>query len=84
MVYNTEDGVSLQKLPDKSQISEKRQSILLLETRKKDSKTLKTRETRLARSLYNHSRQSKSSKGNAYEEIDQELHISGNAGMITK
>ena len=45
MVYNTEDGVSLQKLPDKSQISEKGQSILLLETRKKDSKTLKTRET---------------------------------------
>ena len=42
MVYNTEDGASLQKLPDKSQISEKRQWILLLETKKKESKTLKT------------------------------------------
>ena len=42
MVYNTEDGASLQKLPDKSQISEKRQWILLLETKKKDNKTLKT------------------------------------------
>ena len=39
MVYNTENGASLQKLPDKSQISGKRQWILLLEIVKKESKT---------------------------------------------
>ena len=39
MVYNTENGVSLQKLPDKSQISRKRWWILLLEIEKKESKT---------------------------------------------
>ena len=42
MVYNTENAASLQKLPDKSQISRKRQSILLLEIEKKESKTLNT------------------------------------------
>ena len=42
MVYNTENGASLQKLPDKSQISGKRQWILLLEIVKKESKTLNT------------------------------------------
>ena len=40
MVYNTENGASLQKLSDKSQISGKRQWILLLEIVKKESKTL--------------------------------------------
>ena len=41
MVYNTGNGASLQKLPDKSQISGKRQCILLLllEMEKKESKT---------------------------------------------
>ena len=42
MVYNIGNGASLQKLPDKSQISGKRQWILLLEIEKKESKTLKT------------------------------------------
>ena len=42
MVYNTGNGASLQKLPDKSQISGKRQWILLLEIVKKESKTLNT------------------------------------------
>ena len=45
MVYNTENGASLQKLPDKSQISGKRQWILLLEIEKKESKTRNTSET---------------------------------------
>ena len=40
MFYNTENGASLQKLPDKSQISEKRLWILLLEIEKKESKTV--------------------------------------------
>ena len=40
MIYNTEIGASLQKLSDKSQISGKRQWILLLEFVKKESKTL--------------------------------------------
>ena len=42
MVYNIENGASLWKLPDKSQISGKRQWILLLEIVKKESKTLNT------------------------------------------
>ena len=42
MVYNTENGASLQKLPDKPQISGKRSWILLLEILKKASKTLNT------------------------------------------
>ena len=42
MVYNTENGASLQKLPDKSQISGKRQWIFLLEIQKNESKTLNT------------------------------------------
>ena len=42
MIYNTEIGASLQKLSDKSQISGKRQWILLLEIVKKESKTLNT------------------------------------------
>ena len=39
MVYNTGNGASLQKLPDKSQILGKRQWILLLKIEKKESKT---------------------------------------------
>ena len=42
MVYNIGNGASLQKLPDKSQISGKRQWILLLEIEKKESKTRNT------------------------------------------
>ena len=42
MVYNTENGASLQKLPDKSQISGKRLWILLLEIEKKESKRRNT------------------------------------------
>ena len=33
---------------------------------------------------YNQSRQSQSSRGNVYEETDQELGISGNTGTIPK
>ena len=42
MVYNTENGASLQKLPDKSQISGEKEWILLLEIKKNESKILKT------------------------------------------
>ena len=42
MVYNTENGASLQKLPDKLQISGKRKWTLLLEIEKKENKTLNT------------------------------------------
>ena len=42
MAYNNENGASLQKLPEKSQISEKLQSILLMEIEKKEIKSLKT------------------------------------------
>ena len=35
MVYNTENGASLQKLPDKLQVSGRRKWILLLEIEKK-------------------------------------------------
>ena len=38
--FNTENGFSLQKLPDKSQISGKRWWTLLLETVRKENKTL--------------------------------------------
>ena len=41
MVYNNENGASLQKSPDKSQILGKREWILLLEIEKKVNKTLK-------------------------------------------
>ena len=40
MVYNTKNGASLQKLPDKLQISGKRQLVDIIE--KKESKTLNT------------------------------------------
>ena len=54
MVYNTENGDSLQKIPDKSQISEKRQQILLLDIEEKESKILtifRNYSRRLARAL---------------------------------
>ena len=41
MVYNTENGATLQKLPDKSQISGERQWVLLLEIEKKERKNTK-------------------------------------------
>ena len=88
MVYNTENGASLQKSPDKSQISGKRMLILLLEIEKKESKTLKTFQKLLKQiSLspqYNESRQSWSSRGNVNEKTDQELHMSENTGTIPK
>ena len=40
MVYNTENGASLQKLSDKTQISRKRYWILMFGIAKKESKTL--------------------------------------------
>ena len=45
-VYNTENGASLQKLSDESQISGKSQRILLLEIEKKESKTPNTSRAR--------------------------------------
>ena len=42
MVYNTGNRASLQKLPDKSQISGKRKWVLLLENEKKERKARKT------------------------------------------
>ena len=77
MVYNTENGASLQKLPDKSQISGKRQWILLLEIEKKESKTLNTFQKLLEQisqsPQYNRSKQEgkidcQSSRGNVYDE----------------
>ena len=53
-----------------------------------ESKNLKTflklREYISQSPQYNHSRQSQSSRGNVYEETDQELVISGNTGTIPK
>ena len=54
MGYNTENGASLQKLLDKSQISEKRQQILLLDIKEKENKILtifRNYSSRLARAL---------------------------------
>ena len=73
MVYNTGNGASLQKLPDKSQISGKRQQILLLEIEKKESKTLNTFQKLLNQIRQspqdNQSRQEgQSSRRNVYEE----------------
>ena len=42
MGQSIKNGAAFQELPDKSQISRKRQRILLLETEKKESKKLKT------------------------------------------
>ena len=42
MAYNTENGATFQELPEKSPISWKRKSNLLLEIEKKESKKLKS------------------------------------------
>ena len=88
MVYNTENGASLQKLSDKSYTSGKRQWILLLEIEEKEGKTPKTFQKlleQISQSLqYNLNSQSQRSRGNTYEETDQELDISGNTGTIPK
>ena len=42
MVYKTENGASLQKLPGNHKLQEKDSRILLLEIEKKESKTLNT------------------------------------------
>ena len=83
MVYhNTENGASLQKLTDKSQISRKTQWISLSEIGKKESKTLNTLQKLLEEPSYNQSMKNQSSGGNINEETDQELDISGNNGTI--
>ena len=75
MVYNTGNGALLQKLPDKSksQISGKRQWILLLEIEKKEDKTLYNFQKLLEQisqcPQYNQSSQDQSSRENVYEEI---------------
>ena len=73
MVYNTGNGASLQKLPDKSQISGKRQWILLLEIVKKESKTLNTFQKLLEQisqsPQYNQNRQGQSSRENAQRKL---------------
>ena len=69
MVYNTENGASLQKLPD-SEItnSGNRQWILLLEIEKKESKTLNAFQKQLEQisqsRQYNQRRQGQNSRGN--------------------
>ena len=87
MVYNTENGDSLQKIPDKSQISEKRQQILLLDIEEKESKILtifRNYSRRLARAL------SKIRAGRtiAVEEMFMRKltknYTSGNTGTIPK
>ena len=91
MVYNTENGASLQKLPDKSQISGKRQWILLLEIEKKESKTRNTFQKLLEQisqsPQYNQSRLGQ----NRVEKIimrklaaKNQLDISGNTGTMPK
>ena len=72
MVYDTGNEALLQKLPDKSQISGRRQWILLLEIEKKVRKTLNTFQKLLEQisqsPQYNQSRQGQSSRENVYEE----------------
>ena len=88
MVYNTKNGASLKKLLDKSKISGKRQWILLFEIEKKEIKTLqkffRNYWSRLARAFSTISRQCQSSRGNFYEETDQELDKSRDTGTIPK
>ena len=72
MVYNTDNGTSLQKLPDKSEISGKRQWILLQENEKKESQTLNTFQKLLEQisqsPQQNQSKQGQSSRENVFEE----------------
>ena len=62
------------------------QGILLLEIEKKESKKLTTFQKLLEQisqnPQYNQSRQIQSSRGNVYEETDQELGIPENTGII--
>ena len=73
MVYNTDNGTSLQKLPDKSEISGKRQWILLQENEKKESQTLNTFQKLLEQisqsPQYNQSRQGQSSRENVQRKL---------------
>ena len=85
MIYNTENGALLQK----SQISGKRQWILLLEMEKKEIKTLNTFQKlleQISQSLqYNQSKQGQKSRGNVYEEtVNNQLEKSGNTLTIPK
>ena len=88
MSSSIENGAVLQELPDKSQISGKRQGILMLEIEKIESKNLKTFQKLLEQvshsPQYNESRQSQSRKENVDQETDQELCIPGNTDNIPK
>ena len=69
MVYNTGNGASFQKLPDKSQISGKR----CWKLRKKESKTINTFQKILEQisqsPQYNQSRQGQSSRENVQRKL---------------
>ena len=92
MVYNTENGASLQKLSDKTQISRKRYWILMFGIAKKESKTLnyfqkileqisQSRQYRVLGQI--DSQQSRGvPRGNVYDE--ETAKKSGNAGSIPK
>ena len=90
MVYNIENGASLWKLPDKSQISGKRQWILLLEIVKIESKTLNDFQKLLEQisqsSQYNRaSRRARQTARGVEEMFDEETAKKpGNAGSIAK
>ena len=62
------------------------QRILLLQTRKNESKKLKTFKKLLEQIVqvfqYNQNRKSQRSRGKVYQETEQELNISGNTGTI--
>ena len=77
MVYGIDNEASLQKLPDKSQISQEKEWILQLEIEKRERKTLKIFQ-KLVKQIsqilqYYQSRKSQRSIGNVYKETDQEL-----------
>ena len=80
MVCNTKNDINF--------TSGKKQGILLLEIDKKEYIILKSFRKLLRqisrRPQYNQSRESQRSRGNALEEIDQELDISGSIGTIPK
>ena len=90
MVYDTGNEALLQKLPDKSQISGRRQWILLLEIEKKVRKTLNTFQkllNRLARALST----IRAGRARAVEKMFMrklqrtgQLETSGNTGTIPK
>ena len=83
MVYNTGNGASLQKLPDKSQISGKRQWILLseIEIESKTQNTFQKLLEQISQSpQYNQSRQGQSSRVREnvygkYQELARDLEI---------